>query len=334
MNGKIIDIHVHFGAPEDRASGCYWSREFEKTPAYWFMKVTSGALFKKMDINLILKKLLKVINGATRVNSCVLLAMDQVYDENGNHKPGDTQLYVPNSYIVGLSRQHERILFGASIHPYRKDWERELEYCIENRACLLKWIPSSQQIDPEHPRCMQLYEKLVEHQLPLLLHCGPEHAIPTSDKNYERYNNPRYIREALEHGVTVIIAHCALPYIEILDKKYMADYREFYRLFEDAEKHTWNLYADLSALTTPFRKRFIPEIIKKIPPNRLLFASDYPIPPSELSYMEARNPFRWMRLFLKAIRIKNPLDKNLYLLRKRGFDERVFTNANRIIFPH
>jgi hypothetical protein len=41
-----------------------------------------------------------------------------------------------------------------------------------------------------------------------------------------------------------------------------------------------------------------------------------------------------VRLFLKAIRIKNPLDKNLYLLRKMGFDERVFTNSNRIIFPH
>ena len=334
MKGEIIDIHVHFGAPRDKASGCYWSDEFEKTPAYWFMKVTSGALFRRMDIDLILKKLLKVINGAARVSRCVLLAMDQVYDANGNPRPGDTHLYVPNAYIVALSQRNERILFGASVHPYRDDWERELQYCIENGACLLKWIPSSQQIDPEHPRCMQLYEKLVRHKLPLLIHCGPEHAIPTSDKSYERYNNPVYLRRALERGVTVIIAHCALPYIEILDRRYMEDYREFYRLFEDAEKHRWHLYADLSALTTPFRSKFIPEIIRKIPPDRLLFASDYPIPPSELSYMETRNPFRWVRLFLKAVRIKNPLDKNLYLLGKMGFDEGVFTNANRIIFPH
>ena len=30
MNDEIIDIHVHFGAPKDEDSGCYWSPAFEK----------------------------------------------------------------------------------------------------------------------------------------------------------------------------------------------------------------------------------------------------------------------------------------------------------------
>jgi len=30
-------MHIHFGAPEDVQSGCYWSKEFEKTAAYLAM---------------------------------------------------------------------------------------------------------------------------------------------------------------------------------------------------------------------------------------------------------------------------------------------------------
>jgi hypothetical protein len=33
---------------------------------------------------------------------------------------------------------------------------------------------------------------------------------------------------------------------------------------------------------------------------------------------------------LKTLRMKNPLDKNLVLLREMGFDESVFTNATRL----
>ena len=57
---QIIDMHVHFGAPKDEQSGCFWSEKFERTPAYWFMKISSGSLFKKMTFERILKQLLSV----------------------------------------------------------------------------------------------------------------------------------------------------------------------------------------------------------------------------------------------------------------------------------
>ncbi len=129
---KIIDIHVHFGAPYDPASGCYWSETFEKTAAYWFMKLMSGSLFKKLTIAHIEKKLLEIINDSKQVDKCVLLAMDKVYDENGNAKDNETHLYVPNTYIKTMSENNTRVLFGASVHPYRTNWKDELEYCILN----------------------------------------------------------------------------------------------------------------------------------------------------------------------------------------------------------
>ena len=87
-------------------------------------------------------------NMCKHVDKCVLLAMDKVHDKDGNPKDEQTHLYVPNSYIIKLSEDNERILFGASVHPYKVNWKDELDYCIANGACLCKWIPSSQQIDP------------------------------------------------------------------------------------------------------------------------------------------------------------------------------------------
>jgi predicted TIM-barrel fold metal-dependent hydrolase len=327
---EIIDIHVHFGAPYDPASGCYWSETFEKTAAYWFMKLMSGSLFKKLTIAHIEKKLLEIINDSKQVDKCVLLAMDKVYDENGNPKDNETHLYVPNTYIKTMSENNTRVLFGASVHPYKTNWKNELENCIHNGACLCKWIPSSQQIDPTNNKCIPFYQALADHDLPLLVHCGPEYAIPTSNKNYIEMNNPKYLRSALNMGVTVIIAHCSLPYLNMLDIEYQDDLAEFYKLFEDAQTNNWKLYSDVSALATPLRSSYIPDVKRKIPHEKLLFGSDYPLPASELSYKKSKNVFKWLKLFFEALSTKNPIDKNYLSIDDMGFNKSVFTNASNL----
>lgn len=325
--GNVIDIHVHFGAPANPFNNCYWSKKFEQQPAYFFLKLTSGSLFKKLTYGDIEKKLLNAVTRSKKVDKSVLLAMDKVYDLNGTVHDESTHLYVPNSFIIDLSKKYDHILFGASVHPYRNDWREELEYCIQNGAVLCKWIPSSQQIDITNEKCLPVYNFLAEHNLPLLVHSGPEYSIPTSDDSYIEFNNPKYLRPALERGVTVIIAHCALPYFGELDTKYLDDMDEFYKLFEESGNKSWKLYADLSALAEPLRNAYVPEIQKKIPQDRLLFASDYPLPASELSYKKSRNIFKWIRLAIKAFSIKNPIDKNYFIIKKMGFDKKVFTNA-------
>ena len=322
----IIDMHIHFGAPEDKASGCYWSKEFEKSVAYIAILLFTQSLFKKVDIRRVEKHLFKVIYGSRNVNRSVLLAMDQVYDVDGQLRPDLTHLHVPNNYIAKLASKNDRILVGASIHPYRKDWEAEFDRCLEYRSVLCKWIPSSQMIDPDHELCEPFYEKLVAHNMPLLVHAGPEYAIPTSDKKYNRFNNPKYLSKALDYGVTVIMAHCALPYFWLLDVEYQEHFDELLRLFEEAEEKDWNLYADVSAITGPLRLPYIKQIQEDVPQERLLFGSDYPIPLSELSYNKSTNFLSWLRFILKVIFMKNPLDKNYEIVRGMGFDETIFTN--------
>ena len=333
---EIIDIHVHFGGPRNSKNGCYWSETFKKQPAYWLLKLTSYSLFKEPTFEEVERKILSVINGAKKVDKVVLLAMDKVYDLDGNprEKEGNkeiTHLYVPNDYIIQLAKKNHRILVGASVHPYRNDWKGELNKCLSNGAVLCKWIPSSQQIDVTNEKCFPMYDYLAKHNLPLLVHSGPEYSIPTSDDRFIEFNNPKYLRAALDRGVTVIIAHCSLPYFGALDTKYQDDMEEFYKLFEESKNKPWKLYADLSAIAEPLRNAYVPDILAKIPQDRLLFGSDYPIPPSEFSYKKSKNIIKWIRLTIKAFSIRNPLDKNYFILKKMGFDEQVFYSANSLL---
>ena len=182
----------------------------------------------------------------------------------------------------------------------------------------------------DRPRCVSDHGRRADHGLPLLCHAGPEYAIPTSDRSYNEFNNPKYLRKALDQGVTVIIAHCALPYFWLLDTDYQDDLREFLKLFEEADRKHWNLYADVSALTGFFRSPYVKEEIIKLPHERLVFGSDYPVPLSELSYNKNTRFFSWLRFILKVIALKNPLDKNFYLIREMGFRDCVFENAGRL----
>ncbi len=333
--GEIIDIHVHPGGPRNSENKCYWSRRFEQTPAYWYLKLTSGSLFRKLSFNEIENKIINAVNGAEKVDRCVLLAMDKVYDENGypREKEGKrefTHLFVPNDYIIRLAENNKKILIGASVHPYRDDWKEELDKCIKRGAVLCKWIPSTQQIDLTNKKCFPVYEYLAEHNLPLLVHSGPEYSIPTSDNRFIEFNNPGYLRQALDMGVTVIIAHCALPYFGALDTKYQDDMDEFFKLFDESRYKRWKLYADLAALAEPMRNTFVPIIKRRIPHARLIFASDYPLPASELSYKKTRNIVKWIRSALKALSVRNPIDKNYFIIKKMGFDEAVFTKASEL----
>jgi predicted TIM-barrel fold metal-dependent hydrolase len=330
MNGDVIDIHVHFGAPEDAESGCYWSEKFEKGVAFFAMRLVTNSLFGKITIQRIQKHIIGVINGSKYVDKTVLLAMDQVYGENGIACKEKTHLHVPNFYLAELAKENDRILFGASIHPYREDWDDELLNCLENKAVLCKWIPSSHQIDPRHPRCLPFYRKLAEHHLPLLCHVGPEGAIPPFDKQSQELNSPRLLRNALDAGVTVIAAHAALP---LLPPPLESDrfYQELIALFRERESRNWQLYADLSAINLGPRNFYIDKIKNDIPVQRLIFGSDYPIPILDISQKPHLSLWNWLKHFFQTIVIKNPLDKNYALIKNMEFDEAIFHNASNIL---
>lgn len=330
MSDPIIDVHVHFGAPEDPQSGCYWSKEFEQGIAFLAMRLVTGSLFKKINIDRVKKQILEVTDGSKYVQKVVLLAMDQVYDADGNAHKEATHLHVPNSCVASLAKEDNRVLLGASVHPYRKDWEAALEYCLENKAVLCKWIPSSQKINLADPKCRPFYKKLAEARLPLLCHVGAEGAIPPFDKTSQSLNSPILLRNALDSGVSLIAAHAALP---LLPPPLEDDqpFRELVSLFHEALLKGWKLYADLSAINLGPRNSYIDRVKNEIPSDRLFFGSDYPIPMLDISQRPHLSLWHWLGHFFQTVFVKNPLDKNYLLIKNMDFDDAIFTNAAHVL---
>jgi mannonate dehydratase len=330
MPDDVIDIHLHIGAPCDYESGCYWSKKFESGLAYLAMLVITGSLGKKVTLKRVIEHMLGVVNGSGIVQRSVFLALDEVYDETGCRRLDLTNLQVPNRLIASLAKENERVLFGASIHPFRPRWEEEFEYCIENKAVLCKWLPSVQMIDPSHPKCRPFYEKLAQYGLPLLCHAGPEASIPPADDSFKKYNNPLYLRAAIETGVKVIFAHCATPLLPPPFENDQ-DYRDLLTLIrEDEAAGGMHVYADLSALLLGTREQYVYRISREISPKRLLFGSDYPIPVLGISKPKGSAVAHWMKYKISAPFRKNPLDKSYFELAK-VFPEKVFTNAMRVL---
>ena len=128
----------------------------------------------------------------------------------------------------------------------------------------------------------------------------------------------------------MISAHCSTPYFWVLETEHKDDFDDLLSLFKEAEKKNWNLYADLSALSTPFRSPYVERILDNIPHEKLLFGSDYPIPLSELSYSKEKNFIAWLKSVQEISRTENPLDKNYLLLQNMGFNECIFYNASKL----
>ena len=127
-----------------------------------------------------------------------------------------------NDFVAGLAATSGKILFGASVHPYRHDALAELERLIESGACLVKWLPSAQNIQPDHPRCFPFYDLLAKHKVPLLSHTGGEHTLKAFP---DSLSDPRRLVPALDRGVTVIAAHCGTS-LFLHEKSYFRVWQE------------------------------------------------------------------------------------------------------------
>jgi predicted TIM-barrel fold metal-dependent hydrolase len=332
---KVVDIHVHLGGTGDSGSGCRMSLQFIMGPAFLVMLIVMKASPADVNDARIREIIVGAVNRATKVDRAVLLALDGVY-KAGKYIEPESHLVTPNQWVIDTARDNPKVLFGASVHPYRKkkDLLGETRRCIDQGAALFKWIPSSQQIDPGDDRCLPFYEMIAEAKVPLLCHTGAELAVPTSDGDAVRLNDPRRLRKALSMKVKVIAAHCATPYLGGLlpdDTDYFDELTDMLKL---SEKKGWKLYADISAFCTPTRIKYLNRIQKEIDKGRIdagrfLFGSDFPIPIIDINVFKDPLGARELLAHLKGE--ENPLDRNYDILKTFGIDESIFTNAWEVL---
>jgi predicted TIM-barrel fold metal-dependent hydrolase len=324
MHGEIIDIHCHVAGIGAGGSGCFLSTSMArswKTRFYFRAFGVSESELQQEGDGLLVQRLSRRLATASRVQAAVVLALDGVVDSRGELDRERTELYVPNEYLATQCRQHRNLLFGASVNPLRRDALDRLDAAAADGAVLLKWLPSIQGADPADRRLIPFYRRLAELGLPLLVHTGNEESFTRADNALA---DPARLRLALEHGVTVIAAHCASNGRNGGEQN-LARLLPLFAQFP-------NLYADISALTLANRLGHLQRVLRHTDLHeRLLYGSDMPLPETGLT-----TP--WLQLFSLGLRetrrlaaIPNPWDRDVALNLALGLPEPVLTRASSIL---
>jgi predicted TIM-barrel fold metal-dependent hydrolase len=253
----------------------------------------------------------------SEIDRFVLLALDRTHTPGGKPDLGNTRLAVDNDFVADWADRHPKALFGASLHPFRPDALDELDRLAERGACLVKWIPSAQNIPVDSPRCLPFYDKLAHLRMPLLCHTGIEHTLHAFDQSM---NDPRRLVTPLERGVTVIAAHCGA-------RMYLHE-RDYFDAWARTAQRNPNLYGDLSGFCLPLhtapRKRILanPDLA-----SRIVYGSDFPAHVLPLWYA----PTLGMSKARSLRRLGNPFEKAFQTLRALGIPDGAFTRAHGIL---
>jgi|SRR5579883_1557940 len=319
-SGKPIDMHVHVVGNGSSGSGC-WVRvsPWRRPMAALMLKhvgLPGRALRGDLD-RLYVERLLELVRTSS-LGAVVILAQEMVHDDSGRALPELGSFYVPNQYVLDLSRKYSEFLPAVSIHPARPDALEELERCLEGGARMMKILPNCQNINCSDRRFKRFWEKMAEARLPLLAHTGGEHTLPIVRAEY---SDPRTLSLPLECGVNVIAAHCAT-------KSGLTDPEYFYAFAEMTCRFS-NLYGDNSAFTVPIRGRHVRECIRKPMVERIVHGSDFPVP--------VYGHFPWIRGFVdwqtfrRWERHPNVLERDYQLKKAMGFPPETFTRIATLL---
>ena len=306
-------MHVHVLGNGKSGSGCRITPRWWQRPFIDLMAANVGLKTSPADPaldQLYVERLLYWIKAST-LGRAVILACDDLYDETGHRFPGLSGLFVPNDYVLELSRRYPEFVAAASIHPARRDAIAELERCAEAGAALLKLLPCVQAVDCNRQIYKPFWERMARLSLPLLAHTGGEFSLPTHRRDLQSVET---LRLPLQCGVNVIAAHCGAPALP-WDHDYSDQFDQTRKIFP-------NLYGDLSALSQITHLRTIDRLRKD--PSRILCGSDYPVLTtafwSRLKGWISKPAYHHIRS------LRNPLEKKFQLTKALGFPDQVFTD--------
>ncbi len=289
-SARFWDSHAHLVGTGDSGSGIVLNPRMTSplsalTFAQLLFYLNAGCVHDagdRVDLAYV-ERMHNLIDGMRPGCKLMLLAFEAHVDATGREVPERTMVYVPDRYAAEVARRHPRYFeWAASIHPYRADCVERLESAVRDGARAVKWLPPAMGIDPGAARCDRFYAALARLDIPLISHAGHEAAVDVGD--LQALGNPLRLRRALDHGVRVVVAHCAtLGEDRDLDRgpngPVMPSFDLFARLMSEP-RYERLLFADISAVTQRNRAAAtLRAIIERTEWHaRLLNGSDYPLP--------------------------------------------------------
>ncbi len=346
---QLWDVHTHLLGSGDSGSGCRLNPDMDR----WWHPVEMLRKRVIMDAacarpaggastdQAYVQRLRQLADGFPPGARWLLYAFDEALDAQGHARPDWTTFHTPDAYAQATAAAHaDRFGWVASIHPYRPDALERLARAHAGGALAIKWLPSSMAIDLRDARLRPFYEQLAARGMPLIVHCGEEHAVPGAGR--EDLGNPLLLREPLRHGVRVIAAHCAsLGRALDLDRprpRHRPAFELFARLMDESDGRA-RLLGDVSAV---FQFNREPAVWQQLLQRedwheRLLHGSDYPLPAvrplHRLGRLVAAGLLQPAQVGpLERLREHNPLLFDFALKRcvrwqGQGFSARVFASA-------
>lgn len=336
---QVWDCHTHLVGSGDSGGGAWFNPDMDSVwhPVLRLQKLfymNAGCVHEapgRMDASYI-ERLHNLIDGMQPGFKVMLLAFDWRYNENGKPDQANSIFHIPNAYTTQLAHQYPGYFeWIASIHPYREDCVEALQKAVKDGARAIKWLPSAMGIDPASPRCDRFYEALARANLPIISHAGRELAVQGGSQDD---GNPLKLRRAMDHGVRVVMAHCASDGDDVdldqgADGPRVKSFNLFARLM-DEPRYEKLAYADISALTQFNRAWALKAVLQRNEWHpRLLNGSDYPLP--GVMPLFSAGDMAVMGLLdgeavpvLKEVRAHNPLLFDFALKRLLRFEGKAF----------
>ena len=321
---RLVDHHVHIAGLGSNGSKAFvnakmrtWKHPFHRLKFKVYMSSAGVDDEHRADAQVV-QRLKDLVANIPAHGKHRLLAFDKHYRRDASVNLEKTEFYVPNEYVFKLAEQQpDMFVPNISVNPYRPDAIAELEKWGRRGARVVKWLPNAMGIDPSDPQCDPFYLKMKQLGLILLSHGGEEKAVEAEED--QKLGNPLLLRRALEHGVKVIVAHCAglgtNEDLDSKDRKQVDNFDLFMRLM-DEKRYEGLVFGEISAMTQFNRlgKPLTTILAREDLHERLVNGSDYPLPAVNI-----------------LIRTR-PLVKNGYLSASEGESLREIYDYNPLLF--
>ncbi|CAD7289296.1 hypothetical protein LMG7974_01450 [Campylobacter majalis] len=301
---QTVDIHTHLMSQDVK-----FDRMFDKFAVRFFARKFGfdPKELVKNPYKAYVSGYIANLRASKHVKKCVLFGVDAKYDKDGTMIHKDKTVCASNDDVLAVYEANPDVIVPFfSINPLRKDALSLIQKYHKLGFKGAKFLQNYWEVDTTQARFSEYFSALKELNLPLIVHVGNENTI-SSNKRCESID---MLYHPLKIGVNTICAHMALGYdgshpFLAMSKNERNFNKEYFALLELLKTHN-NLYADVSALLTPFRAKVLRHLsLETAVHEKLLFGSDFPVP-----YSAVYNSYDLgLKSRLSLHREKNPFDR-------------------------